>query len=61
MKKQYISPELETVRIATMQMIATSSQSLDELLTDEDVKIIPDDTPVDEFLTHGDDFVWEEE
>jgi hypothetical protein len=44
-----------------MQMIATSSQSLDELLTDEDVKIIPDDTPVDEFLTHGDDFVWEEE
>ena len=56
MKKEYISPELEAIRIATMQMIAASSQSLDDLLVDDDIKIIPDDTPIEEFFSHGDDF-----
>ncbi len=57
MKKEYISPELEAIRIQTMQMLAAStSLSLDELLVEDDVKIIPDTTPIEEFFSHDDNF-----
>ena len=56
MKKEYISPELMAIRLETMQMMATSSDSLSDLLADDDINIIPTDDPVDEFFSHDDDF-----
>lgn len=49
MKKIYMTPELEEIKIQTMQMIATSSMVLD----DDPGKLVDD---VDDLLAPGFDF-----
>jgi len=58
LKKEYITPELTAIRIETMQMIATSSKNLNELLEDENVDIIVDDSEVDVFNSHNNNYEW---
>lgn len=58
LKKEYIAPELTAIRIETMQMIATSSKNLNELLEDDNVDIIVDDSEVDVFNSHNNNYEW---
>ena len=57
MKKEYIKPTALVFVCQTNAMLMTStSDSLDNLLVDDNVNIIPDSDPVDEFFSHDDDF-----
>ena len=63
MKKQYISPVAEVFECKVNAMMMNSvTESLDDLLVDDNVSILPSEDEFDGvFSAHGDDFVWEEE
>jgi len=64
LKKEYISPEVQVFQCKVNTMLMVSGESLDELLSNDDFNIVPDDdwTPTDDsdnvFNSHADDFTW---
>ena len=63
LKKEYISPEVQVFQCKVNTMLMVSGESLDELLSNDDFNIVPDDdwAPDDSdnvFNSHADDFTW---
>ena len=56
MKKTYINPELEVIKIATQQMLAASTELLDTGSYDGGEIFAPENDFIDEELFEADDF-----